>query len=170
MISAPRQDTSRSSQKYFRQCCHRKLVFTVFACLGFWNMCDSWPWDVAKIQTLAAQPRTSWALAFFFRFTVPKADSVSNCKRGWQRFALDCSHMFWDKWTLQCVKTKTCPCKGFRITLRVLFFKSPHPSSQVVFLACHGSHHERNTIQRTHLLSGMGSSRQRVRRYCYGSY
>ena len=27
--------------------------------------CDSWFWDVPKIQTLAAQPRTAWALANF---------------------------------------------------------------------------------------------------------
>ena len=41
---------------------------------------DSWLWDVPKIRTLAAQPRTSWTLAFFFlyfRFTVQKANATS---------------------------------------------------------------------------------------------
>ena len=51
------------SQSYFRQCCHHKLVSSCSHALDSRHPCDSWLWDVPKIQTLAAQPRTAWALA-----------------------------------------------------------------------------------------------------------
>ena len=68
-----------------------------------------------KIQTLAAQPRTAVGPGRFLRFgiSMPKANVVSGRKRGQQRFAPYCPQMCWDRWTLQCFRTKACSSKGF---------------------------------------------------------
>ena len=54
------------SQSHFHQCCHRKLASPCSHALDFVeHPCDSWLWDVPKIQALAAQPRTFLALSDF---------------------------------------------------------------------------------------------------------
>ena len=74
--------------------------------------CDLWLWDVPKIQTLAAQPCTAWALADFSFFeiraeseccfwldTVENTDSHSTTRK--------CAGTR----TLQCFRIEKCPSK-----------------------------------------------------------
>ena len=113
-------------QSCFRWCCHRKLASSCSRAVNS-GTCDSWLWDVPKIQILAAQPRTAWTLAgllcfFFFWISMQKAHVVSGWECGQPGFAPYCSKVCWDRWTLRCVWTETCSSKGFRIALRVLIF------------------------------------------------
>ena len=65
MISPPRQHSSCSSKVLSASAALLQHAHTPWI---LEHTCDSWFWEVPKIQTLAAQPRTAWArggLLFF---------------------------------------------------------------------------------------------------------
>ena len=79
--------------------------------------CGSWFCDVPKIQTLAAQPRTAWALSGYCIFRSHHSEENE--------------HYFWLVMCTAEIDTvlfasvsgqKTCSSKFFRITLKVLLF------------------------------------------------
>ena len=88
MISPPRQQTSWSSK-----------VISASAAIANWlhlacmpwileHPCGSWLWDVPKIEILAAQLRTAWALIDFCVFVSRiRTHIVSGWKRGQQKWA-----------------------------------------------------------------------------------
>ena len=150
------------------------IYFIVLACFGLWNthviLCI---WDLPKVQTLAAQLCTAWALAdsfLCFWITVQKANVVFGLGTWTTEI---CTVLLADVLELVDVavcQDKTCSSKGFRIALRVLFFTWPHPPSPIVFRGCHGSHHERTTILDKSSFELNGIFTPSVKRYWYGSY
>ena len=60
MFSSARQHTSCSASASIVNLLHRARMPWIVE-----HPCDSWLWDMPTIQTLAAQPRTAWALADF---------------------------------------------------------------------------------------------------------
>ena len=122
-------NTVRALPKFF------PLVPPSQTCLILKHPCDSWLWDVPQIQTLAAQPRTAWALADacilgspcrnWTLFLVGNVDS-----RDLHRIARRC----WNWWTLRCVRTKAFSSKVFRITLGVFILQATTPQGRVKFL------------------------------------
>ena len=132
--------------------------------------CDSWFWDVPKIEALAAQPRTAWALGgiiALFGSKCRKTNIDSGWKCGRQRVSPNC--------LAECTGTGGCCSvsgqkqvkpKIFASTLRGLILHVTSTPCPFIFHACHGSHHDRKRrFQRTHLLSGMWivhSTRQRI--------
>ena len=136
------------SRVYLRQ----QICFIGLADLGFWNthvihgcvtrqksrllrrsLARPGPWRIFALSHHHAQiGRYFWL------------------ERGQQRFAPYCSQMFWDGFTLQCLRTKFCSSTGIRLTVRMLLFTRPHTPSPFVCRACHGSHHE-HVDSREHL-------------------
>ena len=105
-----------------------------------------------------------------FGITVPKADVLSGWKRRQQRFAPDCSHMCWDKRTLQCFRAKKVHVAVLTFTLRSFLFSWQHPRTQDVFRARHDSHHERTTIPENTHFEWYEIVSQHVKRHWYGKY
>ena len=68
MISPPRQHTLFSSQVVSASASIAILLHRARMPWILEHLCDSWLWDVPKLQALAAQPRTAWVLADFCIF------------------------------------------------------------------------------------------------------
>ena len=98
-----------------------------------------------------------WRIFLRVWITVQKADFLSIWKRGQQGFAPCCTKMCWDRWTLQCDWTKTRSSKGSASRSK-FSCEHDHPHPHRVSRACHGFHPNARRFQRTHLLSGIGSS------------
>ena len=92
-----------------------------------------------------------------FLINVQKANVVS-AKRGQQRFAPNCSQMRWNWRSLQCFRTKTSPSQKLTTTLRELLSFA----RAMIFTM------DARRLQRTHLLSGMGSSLNASKWTCVG--
>ena len=75
MISPPRQHTSCSSKVISASASIDNLLHRARMPWILEHPCDSWLCDVPEIQTLAPQPRTAWALAFFYVFLDHRAGS-----------------------------------------------------------------------------------------------
>ena len=112
---------------------------------------------------------------FFFVFwiTVQKASVVSGWKRGQQRCAPYCSQVCWDKWTLQCFRTKTCASKGLphhaqSVILLVTTPDNARPS-RLSFVLAMVSHHERTTFPENTSFEWNGIFTERVKECWYGS-
>ena len=71
MISRPRHHTSCSSKVISASAAVANLLHRTRMPWIQEHPCDSWLWDVPKIQTLAAQPRLAWALADVCTFASP---------------------------------------------------------------------------------------------------
>ena len=116
------------------------------------HLCDSWFWDVPKIKALAARPRMAWAPVEFSRtlFLVGKVDS-----RVWHRTARKCGgtsgrcsvsgqkHVHPNA---SASRSECCSSRDHTRPLRLSF-------ALAVVLTV-----EARRFQRTHPLSGMGSS------------
>ena len=124
MISPPRQHTSCCPKAISASASIANLLHRARMPWILEHPCDSWLWNVPKIQTLAAQPRTAWLLADFCVLwtSKQKACVASGWKCGHQGFAPCCTKVCWDRWVLQCVWTKACSSKNFRVTLRAFIF------------------------------------------------
>ena len=153
MISPPRQhglcfSTVFSASASIAYLLHRARMPWILE-----HPCGSWLWDVPKIQTRAA-PRTAWQILCFWIRT-QKTNVVSAWECGWQRLAPYCASC--DR-TLQCVWTKTCSSKGFRITLREIFSRDHTRPPRLSIALPMILTMDARLFQRTHPLSGMGSS------------
>ena len=71
MISPPRQHTWCSPKVFFASAAIANLLHRARMHWILEHLCDRSLWDVPKIQTLAAQPRTGWALTDFCDFGSP---------------------------------------------------------------------------------------------------
>ena len=71
MISLPRQHTSCSGNVISASAAVANMLHRARMPRILDHPCDSWLWDVPKIETLAAQLRTAWALADFGIFGSP---------------------------------------------------------------------------------------------------
>ena len=96
MISPPRQLTSCSSKVISASASIANLLHRARKPWILEHPCDSCLWDVPKLQTLAAQPRTAWAPADFciFGSTCGKRTLflVGNVdSRDWHRVARKCA-------------------------------------------------------------------------------
>ena len=65
MISPPRQHSSCSSKVLSASAAIANSLYRARMPWILEHPCDSWLWNVLKIEALAAQSRTSWTLAFF---------------------------------------------------------------------------------------------------------
>ena len=133
--------------------------------------CESWLWNVPKIQTLAAQPRTAWALADF---------CVLNLHAGSERW-------FWlGMWTTEICAVLLANVLG-HVDVTVFQAKHVHPKASLSRSECYSSrdhtHPPRSSfalamivtmharrLQRTHPLSGAGSSLNASKDMTLGSY
>ena len=130
--------------------------------------CDSWLWGGANIRSScgAALHSLCPARSLYFWFTMQTANVVSVWECGQQRFAPYSSQMFWDRWTLQCFRTKTyfhpkasAPRSEFCFSRE--HTRSPLLSSALAMVLTMNA----RRFQRTHPLRGMGDyslNRQRI--------
>ena len=124
MVSPPRQHTSYSSKVISASASIANLLHRARMPWILEHPCDSWLWDVPKNPDScgAASHGQSPSGCLHFWISMQQASVVSGWKRGQQRFAPYCTQVCWDGRTLQCNLRRTCPSKGFRLTLRVLLF------------------------------------------------
>ena len=149
------------SKSYFPLVRPSKTCFIVLACRGFWKTrLIRVLWDVPKNPNSCGTASHGVGPGRFLHFgiPVPKADVLAGWKRRQQRFAPDCSHMCWDRWTLQCFRAK-------KFTLQSSLSRSDRFSSRdntrapkMSFALAMILTMNARRFQRTHTSSGMRSS------------
>ena len=119
MILPPRLQTSCSSQV-------SSASASIANLLNPWILehpCNSWLWDVPKIEALAAQPRTAWALADYCILVV--GTEIAHCLWLETWTAEICTgllaHVLEPVDIVVCLDTN-CSSTVWLITLRILFF------------------------------------------------
>ena len=109
------------------------------------HWCESWLWEVPKIQILAAQPRTAWALAVFLFFWISVQKSELYFWLGtWTAESCTVLLASWDRRSLQLDWRETCSSHTRQPSLSFTLAMIPDMNAR--------------RFQRTHPLSGMGSS------------
>ena len=134
MISPPRQHTSCSSMPRILE-----------------HPCDSWLSDVPKIQTLAAQPRTAWAVAGL----CVSANFVSRWEHGQQGCAPYCTKVCWDRSALTGAKHVRPKASASRSKFHL---HVTTPALPVYLSSLPWFSPRKRRFQRKHPLTGMGSS------------